>query len=248
MTATTQLPPPLQQGLSALVEGAQAAFGEDLLAVVLFGSAAEGRLRSASDLNLVIVLRRFDGIGVDEFRDSYRLAHAAARVRAMFLLGSELEMAAQLFPVKITDILLRRIVLYGTDPFAGLEIPRDALRHQAMQMLTNLTLVLRERYALLSLREDKLAPVLGEVAPPLRACAAALLTLEGRTTVSPRAALEAVIGECGDPRWTDVPELFQKVRQGLVLAPGQARSALFAVIDLAANLQTRLQAAAGVSR
>ncbi len=45
--------------LDAVVDAARRAFGDDLRSIVLFGSAAEGRLRATSDVNLMLVLRRF---------------------------------------------------------------------------------------------------------------------------------------------------------------------------------------------
>ena len=54
--------------LDELVAGAREAFGADLIAVVLFGSAAEGRLRKTSDVNVIAVTRRFDPA---EFEEKY---------------------------------------------------------------------------------------------------------------------------------------------------------------------------------
>jgi hypothetical protein len=49
----------------------------------------------------------------------------------------------------------------------------------------------RQRYVH-SLREDRLALVLADTAGPLRAAAATLLALEGRSPLAPREALAAV--------------------------------------------------------
>jgi len=43
--------------LAELVAAARSAFADALVSVVLFGSAAEGRLRPASDVNLLILLK-----------------------------------------------------------------------------------------------------------------------------------------------------------------------------------------------
>jgi Nucleotidyltransferase domain len=55
-----QLPETVRTTLSEFTAAAQQAFADDLVSVVLFGSAAEGRLRATSDVNLVLVLRRAD--------------------------------------------------------------------------------------------------------------------------------------------------------------------------------------------
>src|SRR5205807_1909594 len=97
-----------------------------LRSVVLFGSAAEGRLRATSDVNLLFVLRTFDLDGVDKLREPLRLAEIGARIAPMFLLESELQAAATAFAVKFTDIAHRRRVLHGDDPFVSLAVPRAA--------------------------------------------------------------------------------------------------------------------------
>ena len=48
--------------LDELIARAREAFGGDLAAVVLFGSGAEGKLRKTSDVNVILVLRRFDAV------------------------------------------------------------------------------------------------------------------------------------------------------------------------------------------
>ena len=59
-SVSAQLPEAVRATLSESTAAAQQALAEDLLSVVLFGSAAEGRLRATSDVNVVLVLRRVD--------------------------------------------------------------------------------------------------------------------------------------------------------------------------------------------
>ncbi len=68
---------------------AQEAFAEGLLSVVLFGPAAEGRLRATSDVNVVVVLRRVDPNRIAAIGD----AHPAIRLSAMFILEDEIGVA-----------------------------------------------------------------------------------------------------------------------------------------------------------
>ena len=58
------LPENVERVLEGFVQSAQTAFGTDLISVVLYGSAAEGRMRSTSDVNVIVVLSRFDGARV----------------------------------------------------------------------------------------------------------------------------------------------------------------------------------------
>jgi hypothetical protein len=98
--------------------------------------------------------------------------------------------AAQAFAVKFTDILSRHRVLHGADVLAGLKISRAATLTRLRQVLANLTLRLRERYALIGMHEERLSLVVADVSGPVRACAAAILGLEGERAGSPKEALQ----------------------------------------------------------
>jgi len=53
------LPSNVSNALSTFLAAARDALAGDLVSAVLFGSAAEGRLGPASDVNLLLVLRTF---------------------------------------------------------------------------------------------------------------------------------------------------------------------------------------------
>jgi predicted nucleotidyltransferase len=79
---SAQLPEAVRTTLNEFAAAAQEAFAEDLLSVVLFGSAAEGRLRATSDVNVVLVLRHVDPKKLEAIGETYRFAHAAIRLSA----------------------------------------------------------------------------------------------------------------------------------------------------------------------
>lgn len=245
MDQTPPLPPEIAQGLDEFLEAARHSFGADLISAVLFGSAAEGRLRSLSDVNLLLLLKRFDRDRADPVRDPFRTAHAAMRLDVMFLLESEIEPVMDAFAVKFADILTRRRVLFGPDPFADLVIPAEAIRRRTIQVLLNLMLRMRERYVLVSLREEQLALVAADVAGPLRACAASILSLEGRPAVSPREALAVILAEPGCPQGSDVVNLIDTVRREGSLPPGTAGPLMFSLMGLAAFMYQRISGASG---
>lgn len=230
---TDILPDSIRFSLDGFVAAARDAFGDDLRAIVLFGSAAEGRLRATSDVNVIVVLARFDRERVDRFREPFRFAAAAARIEAMFLLDSEIDDAAREFAQKFADVLRRRQVLFGDDPFARLVIPRDALLRRTQQVLLNLTLRLRELYVERSLREEQAALAVADAAAPLRTAAAAILELEGRGVFAPKEALETIAGP--QPH-------FSEAREQRALPPGKAAEIFFATLELARTLYERARA------
>ena len=237
---TRHLPPQVGQTLNAFVEAAKNAFESDLVSIVLFGSAAEGRMRATSDVNVLLVLKRFEQQRADRMREPLRVAHAAVQLNAMFLLEDEVASANEAFAVKFADIQARHRVLFGADPFAALGTARDALVRRLKQVLLNLQLRLRERYVMLSLREEQLALVIADAASPLRASAASLLQLEGRPAATPKAALEHLVSEFGDARLSAVLGVISAAREDTSLEPGAAPSTLMSLIEITRRLRERV--------
>ena len=135
--------------LDSVVASLREAFEDDLVSVVLFGSAAEGTASAAFRyLNVLVVLGRFDRDRVDRVREVVRSAQASVKLNAMFLVEDELPRAAEAFAVKFADLLRRRRVVFGTDVLAGLTVPREAQIRRLRQVLLNLKLRLRWFYAL----------------------------------------------------------------------------------------------------
>ena len=128
----------IEIALTKFVDDAKLALGDDLKSIVLYGSAAEQKLRVTSDVNIVMVLNRFSPEKIDAFREPFRLAHASIRLTAMFLLADEIPAAAEAFAVKFGDIISRHRVLFGDDPFLHLDISRAATIHRLQQVLLNL--------------------------------------------------------------------------------------------------------------
>jgi hypothetical protein len=232
------LPEPVATGLAAFVAAAQQAFGEDLVSLTLFGSAAEGRLRPTSDVNVIVVLAHDDADGLAAIGDAYRVARAAIRLSAMFILESEIAAANEAFAVKFNDIGARHQVLHGRDPFAGLRESREALLRRSRQVLMNLLLRLRERYALSAPFPDQLAFAAADAVGPLRAAAAVLLSLETGEKLPPRDALRRIADSSG--KATALDAIVAARESGGVPAIGGAAT-LHAAIELAGELSQRAE-------
>ena len=233
------LPQDVGHGLESFVSSAQEALGDDLVSLVLFGSAAEGRMRATSDVNLLVVLARFDPARIDRLREPLRLAHATIRLEAMFVLESEVADAAEAFAVKFADIRARHRVLAGRDIAATIAPSRPAMVARVKQILLNYILRTRERYAMVSLRDEQLAAVVADSAGPLRAAAEILLQLEERPVASPKEALERIAGELDASRWKDTLERLSEARESGTLAPGSGGKAVLELVALAEGMRAR---------
>lgn len=236
------LPAPVEKALRAFTEATLAALGSDLRSLVLFGSAAEGRMRPTSDVNLIVVLTKFDAAKVDALREPLRTAHAAVQLSAMFLLENEVAAAVESFAVKFADVLHRRRVLFGSDPFTTLRPSRAAEIARLRQVLLNLTVRLRQQYLLRSLREEQAVRLVAETAGPLRACAASLLELRGTPAASPKEALASIARGWSAAQAPGLLQLLSDARERRPLAAGSAAPALLRLMDLAAELRTQAEA------
>ena len=242
MQPQLNVPDKVRQVLEGIVEAARRAFGDDLRAIVLYGSAAEGRLRATSDVNLMFVLRRFDEEKANHFREPFRFASAAVDVNAMFVLEKELDLATREFAQKFADMQRRHVMLYGDDPLTNVSISREALVRRLQQTLLNLTMRMRELYLARSLREEQCALTIAEATGPLRASAASILELEGRGTLAPKEALYTFVHDLGPSDFIDLLPHLSEARERRVLPPGQAADLLFTTAELASALHDRAMA------
>jgi len=234
------IPAHVKLALEELIAAAQKSFGANLRSLVMFGSGAEGRLRATSDVNLLCILKQFEQAQADQFRDPMRVAHAAAQASVMFVLETELGAASEAFAVKFSDIARRHRLLCGDNLLGQLEASRAAKVQRLQQVLLNTLLRLRERYVLVSLREQQLALTIADMASPLRAAAATLLELEGKPVPSSREALSTLAKEPGKSHWLATLEMVSQARESRLLPPGKAAEVMFALMEMCQYLRQRL--------
>lgn len=239
----SNLPEPVRRELALLVELTQAAFGGALKSIILFGSAAEGMLRPASDVNLLVLLATFDPEKADALREPLRRIAAAIDLHAMFLLEAELPAAMEAFAVKFGDIARRRHVLCGSDPFAGLSPSPEKALARLKQILLNLTVRMREAYLLRSLREEQLVYLISEMTGPLRACASTLLELQGAPAANGKEALARLASTLlTSPVDTELMEHISQARQTRALPAGTATATFHALRELAEKMGAQANA------
>jgi hypothetical protein len=133
--------------LEQLVKRLEAAYGRDLLSVVLYGSAVgEDFHRRHSDLNVLYVVRSVD---VEALEKAEPIANWWRRFGnpAPLLMGEqEMERSTDAFPVEFLDLHDQHRVLYGSDPVAQVKIDRHYHRVQVEHELRAKLLALRQRY------------------------------------------------------------------------------------------------------
>jgi predicted nucleotidyltransferase len=217
-------------------------FRDDLRSVILYGTAAEGRLRPTSDINLVLVLSSFDTAKADEIRPQFSSAASAGKLSAMFLLESEIASAVELFAEKFSDILRRRRVIYGSDSFAGISIPRGVEIWRLKQVLLNLTLRLREAYVKNGSTPERVSGLIADFAGPIRSCAATLSQLEGKSARPPKEALAEFVDSLDHGDWGEVLSHISQTRERALLSPDVADATMFRLMELTTLLRIRVEA------
>lgn len=239
MTATPQ--ENADRVTAEFVDAAKDALKDQLVSLVLYGSAAEGRVRATSDVNVIAVLKQFDPARIDALRGPMRTAAAAVGLNVMFLLENEVQPAMDAFAVKFADVLHRRKLLFGSDPFEQKQVSRASEIYRVRQVLLNHSLRLRQRYVVTSLRDEQLSGLVADSAGPLRASAAALLALQGKPVLQPKEALEQVAKEIS-PGLAEVLPLMSKAREEQQLPPGAGGPAVLKLIELSQKMHEQAEA------
>jgi predicted nucleotidyltransferase len=130
--------------LEELVAQLDKAYGSDLRAVVLYGSAAAGEMiPKRSDYNVLVIV---DRLGVAELRAAAAATRAwgdAGNPPPMTLTTDEWRRSADIFPMEYADILERHRVLKGEPPFAGIAVDPEHLRLELEQQAMGKLLQLR---------------------------------------------------------------------------------------------------------
>jgi len=235
----SDVPENVTRFLADFLQSAQRAFGEDLSSVVLFGSAAEGKLRKSSDVNLMLVLRRYDPASAEKVRTQLATAEAAILLRVMFLCQDELPAASEAFAQKFSDVLRRHVVLLGPDPFAGVSISRVAQVRRLRQVLLNLLLRLRDMHA----RHESGSPVvlrmLADSTGAVRTSAASLLLLQGHEVLQPKQALKQVADELAPSKFAAMLDKLSLLQESGTLPEADAESGMVALMELVAAMYKR---------
>lgn len=168
------------EAFNHLLGDLRATHGENLAAVLLYGSAAAGdHVAQSSDYNLLIALQRITPedlrLAQAPMREWQRLGHPLP----VYFTLDELHGAADVFPIEFQQMSRARVVLYGSDPFATLQLSNANLRHQTEYELRSKLIQLRRLYIPASVSIDKLCDLMSDSLTSFAALFAPVLLLSG---------------------------------------------------------------------
>lgn len=147
----------------AFIDDLKASHGRNLAAVILYGSAAAGDfVAEKSDYNLLIALNEITP-------KDLRNAHACMREWVkmghpipVYFTVSELQTAADVFPIEFHNMERARKVLYGVDVLSNIVISDEFLRHQTEYELRSKLIRLRREYIPVSTSVEGLANLMAQ--------------------------------------------------------------------------------------
>lgn len=128
-------------------EDVQQVYGDDLLAVILYGSAASGEyVKGKSNINCLVLLKQVTLAELKKCRKHLHQWRKNAIVVPLFLDPAYLRSSTDVFPIEFLDMKERYRLLYGQDFLRDMEVSLGNLRFQCEQELKGKVLRLRQLY------------------------------------------------------------------------------------------------------
>lgn len=137
----------LERRLDRFATAVADAAGDNLTALVLYGSAAAGQHTARSDVNVLLVLRDASAAGLGPLGPAFRAWVRSGERAPLVFSQSGWRNAADVFPIEIEDIRARHRILRGTDPVADLHTRPEHLRHQLEREARTLLIQFSAAYA-----------------------------------------------------------------------------------------------------
>jgi predicted nucleotidyltransferase len=136
----------MEKKLIQLVERLTKGFGDRLISVVLYGSAAAGdHHASHSDLNVLCVLKAVTPAELADAEPVFRWWRGQGNPSPLLLSLEELRTSTDCFPIEFTDIRQTHRILHGEDVVEGMEIDTTFYRAQVEHELRAKLLRLRQK-------------------------------------------------------------------------------------------------------
>ncbi|MDH4100475.1 MAG: hypothetical protein OEV28_07860 [Nitrospirota bacterium] len=171
----------LQNSLSQYTAQVREAFGDALVSLIIYGSAAgDAYLPDQSDVNIMLVLTDSGVNRLRQYAPIYK-QWRGRRFSAPLLVTQEyLRTSADVFPMEFLDIKERHRLLFGEDIMSGLQIGRSNLRYQCEEQVKGQLVRLRGALIETQLQKEPSEKVLAMALSSLMPTFRAILRLLGQ--------------------------------------------------------------------
>ncbi len=185
-----------KMSLEQFTEKLKTICGDNLEAVVLYGSAAAGDYAAnGSDYNLLVVLNDLSPAALRSMAKPVAGWERAGNSPPLMFTRKRLAEAADVFPIELLDMRDARKVLYGEDVIAGIHPDTANLRLQVEHELRSALIQLSRNYLSVSESPRRLAALLtGSLSGVLTLFRAALRLYESPVPTEKSQALEKLNG------------------------------------------------------
>jgi hypothetical protein len=150
--------------LQQLVQRLQTACGENLVSVVLYGSAArEDFHEQYSDVNLLLVVQKLNASAMQALTPVITWwTHEEKLHPPMIMTRQELQESADVFAIELLDIKMTHRTLAGDDVVMAIDVPLNLHRVEVEHELRTTLLRLRQHLLLAPDKTDELRTVLAK--------------------------------------------------------------------------------------
>jgi predicted nucleotidyltransferase len=170
----------MKHQFASFVDDLRSSHGDNLAAVILYGSAAAGDFVSEhSDYNILIALNKIAPADLRNAQPTIREWTKLGHPVPVYFTVSEIKNSADVFPIEFSQMEVARKVLYGTDVLADVEFSDENLRHQTEFELRSKLILLRRHYIPASTSVDGLKGLMANSLSSFAALFRAVLLLKG---------------------------------------------------------------------
>jgi predicted nucleotidyltransferase len=147
-------------------------FGDNLLSVILFGSAAAIEyIEGKSDINTLIVLQNARVVDLTIVMESVKKFSKKGLATPLVFEREHIETSLDTFPIEFSDMRARHILLYGMDPLTDARIEKTNLRYQCERELKSILVNLRRGFIQTAEKKENIETLLaGSLSSVLAAC------------------------------------------------------------------------------
>lgn len=157
----------------------KAIYGEELVSVILYGSAASGAwVAKKSDINFLLVLSE---IGISRLNAAFPLIEKWRKLTGalpLFMTKDYIAASLDSFPIEFLHMKRLYKVIYGEDVLAALEIPAANLRLQCESQIKGKLLHLRAEFLSTLGKRSRLLELITRTLPAFAVLFKALLVLK----------------------------------------------------------------------
>lgn len=177
-----KLPEGLKKNMDEFVGSLKSIYRDDLVSVILYGSAASGELTgSRSNVNLLVVLRETDLLSLERSRSLVN-KRSSRGIEPLFLTREYVLSSSDVFPIEFLDMKENHACLYGEDVLKEIKIDLKNLRFQCEQELKSKLLLVKQQYLGVNPKDKRaLANLLFRSFTSLAHILRNLLRLKGKT-------------------------------------------------------------------